>query len=127
MQLTLASQDDFLLATAVGQVSIEEVRRVLRTAVDTATEWGIAKILLDLLAVKGELSDLELYEVGRAMAGYCVSKSIYPKLAVVGNPPTVNGFGAEVASNRGLTSRTFSDRQLALNWLRAVDSRAHGS
>jgi len=127
MQLTLASQDDFLLATAVGQVSIEEVLRVLRTAIDTATECGFAKILLDLLAVTGELSDLELYEVGRAMAGYCVGKSIYPKLAVVGNPPTVNGFGAEVASNRGLTSGTFSDRQLALNWLRAVGSKAAGS
>ena len=127
MQLTIASQEDFLLATAAGRVSPQEVLRVLKTVIDIATERGFASILLDFLAVTGELSDLELYEVGRVIAGYCVSKPIYPKLAVVGKPPTVNGFGAQVASNRGLTSMTFSESQPALNWLRAFGSKATGS
>ena len=50
-----------------------------------------------------------------AIAAYSVSKSIYPKVTVVGKPPTISGFGAQVASNRGLTSTTFSESQLALN------------
>ena len=39
MQLSLASQDDFLLATASGQASLKEILRVFKS-VDTATEQG---------------------------------------------------------------------------------------
>jgi hypothetical protein len=127
VQVTLASQDDILLVTAAGRVAVKEVRHVFKNAIDTATERGFDKILLDFLAVTGELSALDLYEIGKAMAEYCLIKSLYPKVAVIGNPPTVTGFGAEVASNRGLTSMTFSQREPALNWLRAVGSKAPGS
>jgi hypothetical protein len=127
IQLTLAQQEEFLLATGVGRVSAEEVLRVLTTVIDTGTERGFDKILLDFSAVTGELSVVNLYEVGKAMAEYCVSKSIHPKLAVIGNPPTVTGFGAEVAWNRGLISKTFSESQSALNWLRAFRPKAQGS
>ena len=127
IQLTLAAQDDFLLATGVGRVSTEELLRVLTTVIDTSAEQGFDKILLDFSAVMGEVSVVNLYDVAKAMAEYCVSKSIYPKLAVIGKPPTVTGFGAEVASNRGLTSKTFSESQSALNWLRAFGPKAQGS
>jgi hypothetical protein len=127
MQLTLASQDDFLLATATGRVSVEEVLRVFKNVIDAATERGFNKILMDFWAVTGKLAVMDLYKIGKAMAEYCVSKSICPKVALIGQPPLVTGFGAEVASNRGLTSMTFSERQPALNWLRAFGSKAPGS
>ena len=127
IQLTIAPQDDFLLATGVGRVSTEELLRVLTTVIDTSTEQGFDKILLDFSAVMGEVSVLNLYDVAKAMAEYCASKSIQPKLAVIGKPPTVTGFGAEVASNRGLTSKTFSESQSALNWLRAFGPKAQRS
>jgi hypothetical protein len=127
MQLTLASQDDFLLATATGTASVQKVLRVFKKVIDTAMERGFERILIDFLAVTGELAVMELYEVGKAMAEYCMSRSIYPKVALLGQPPLVTGFGAEVASNRGLTSMTFSERQAALNWLLAFGSKAPGS
>jgi hypothetical protein len=127
MQLTLLPQDGFLLATAAGQVSIGEVLRVFKNVIDTATERGIDKILIDFLTVTGRLSDIDRYRIGKAMAEYCRNKSIHPRVAVIGKPPIVTGFGAEVASNRGLTSMTFSESQAALNWLRIVSSRAPGS
>jgi len=127
IELTIAPQEDFLLATGVGRVSTEELLRVLTTVIDASTEQGFDKILLDLSAVMGEVSVMNLYAVGRAMAEYCVNTSIHPKLAVIGKPPTVTGFGAEVASNRGLTSKTFSEIQSALNWLRASRAKAQGS
>jgi len=123
MQLTLASQDDFLLATAAGQASVQEVLRVFKDVIDAATDRGCDKILMDFLEVKGELSTFELYEIATTMAEYCVSKSIYPKVAVIGKPPTVTGFGAQVASNRSLTSMTFSEIEPARNWLKAVGSK----
>jgi hypothetical protein len=76
MQVTLASQDDFFLATATGRVSVKEVLRVFKKVIDTATERGFDKILMDVLAVTGELSAIDLYEVAKTMAEYCVSKSI---------------------------------------------------
>jgi hypothetical protein len=127
MQLRLASRDDFLLATAAGPVSRVGVLRVFKNVIDTAVERGFDKILIDFLAVTGELSVMDLYEIGKAMAEYCLSKSICPKVALIGKPPTVTGFGAQVASNRGLTSITFTESQPALNWLRAFGSKAQGS
>ena len=127
MQLSLAPQDDFFLATATCEVSTQDVLRVLKTVIDSATEQGFDKILIDFLAVTGELSTLDLYEVGTAIAEYCVGKSIHPKLAVIGKPPTVTGFGAEVAWKRGLLSKTFSESQSALKWLRAFGPKAQGS
>jgi hypothetical protein len=127
MQVTLAAQDDFLLATAKGQVSRKEVLCVFRKVVDTAAERGFEKILIDFLAVTGGLGVMDLYEIGKSMAEYCVNKSLYPKVALIGKPPLVTGFGAEVASNRGLTSKTFSERQPAANWLRAFSLKAPGS
>jgi hypothetical protein len=117
MQLTLVLQDGFLLATAGGQVSIEEVLRIFKNAIDTAMERGFDKILIDFLAATGGLSDMDRYNIGKAMAEYCRNRPIYPRVAVVGKPPIVNGFGAQVASNRGLISMTFSETQPALNWL----------
>jgi hypothetical protein len=126
MQLKLTSQDDFLLATAAGRVSANEVLRVFKNVIDKAMDRGFDRILLDFLAVTGELSAMDLYEIGKTMAEYCVSKSICPKVAVIGKPPTVTGFGAQVASSRGLTSMTFSERQPALDWLRAFGLKAPG-
>jgi hypothetical protein len=128
MQLTLVPQDGFLLATAEGRVSIEEeILRVFKNVIDTATERGFDKILIDFWGVTGSLSDFDRYDIGKAMAEYCRNKSIHPIVAVIGKPPIVTGFGAEVASNRGLISMTFSESQAALNWLRVVSSKAPGS
>jgi hypothetical protein len=126
MQLTLAPQDGFLLATATGQVSMEEVLRVFKNVIDTATEQRFDRILIDFLAATGGLSDLDRYDIGKAMAEYCRNRSINPRVAVVGKPPIVTGFGAEVAFNRGLISMTFSESHAALNWLRIVARKFPG-
>ena len=76
------------MATGVGPISTEEVLRVWITVIDTGTEQGFDKILLDFSAVTGALSVTNLYAVGKATAEYCESKSIHPKLAVVGKPPS---------------------------------------
>ena len=123
MEFALVPQDDFLLVTATGQVSVEEVVRVFKNAIDAATELGFEQILIDFSEVTGELDVMDLHRIGKGLAEYCMSKSIYPKVALIGKPPLVTGFGAQVASNRGLTSMTFSERQPALNWLRAFGSR----
>jgi hypothetical protein len=51
------------------------------------------------------------------MADYYITKRVSFTLAIVGNPPLVNGFAALVASNRGVTVTTFSDTRQAVEWL----------
>ena len=84
---------------------------------------GCGKILFDWLGVEGDISDLEKYEVSKNIVEYCVHTSVSPTVAVVGKPPTITGFGALVASNRGLMIMTFSERQAALDWLKGFGSK----
>lgn len=126
MEISVTPQGDVLMSKATGSVSVDEVLRVLKEIVDTACEQGFDKILLDLSTVTGELSTFELYEVGKTIAEYYVKKAFYVRVAVLGKPPTVTGFGAEVARNRGLPSETFSDSKAAMNWLGATGlTRVH--
>jgi hypothetical protein len=124
MDLTFESREDFLLATATGQVSLHAVLELHRNICDAATKGGFNKILYDCSAMTGALSVLEEYEIAKTIADYCVSKSANPKVALVGKPPTVTGFAAQVAMNRGLTVLTFSERQAGVDWLNRYGSKA---
>jgi hypothetical protein len=125
MELKLESRDGLLLATAGGQVSLKEALERCKNIFDAAAERGSSKILFDCLTVRGELSLLERYEIGKTMAEYCQSRSMTPTVALIGKPPTVTGFGAQVALNRGLTVFTFSDRQAGIDLLnKGFDSKA---
>ena len=121
LDVTFESKEGYLLVTATGRVTFSEALAAYKRACDLTVEKGLDQILVDALAVEGELSTLERYDFGRTMAEYCKSRSINPKVATVGKPPTItqDGFGALVASNRGLTAETFSDLQRALDWLNA--------
>jgi hypothetical protein len=124
MDLKLEARDGSLFATATGRVSFREARECWKTVCDAAAERGSSKILFDWLGAEGELSDLEKYEVSKNILEYCSYTSMSPAVAVVGRPPTITGFGALVASNRGLMVVTFSERQVALDWLNAFGSKA---
>ena len=123
MDLTLKSREDFLLATATGRVSLKEAIRVFTKACDMGAEKGLNLILVDCSSVEGVLSTLERYELGRTVAEHCASRCMNPEVATVGKPPVLNGFAAEVASNRGLLAETFSELESALSWLNRFDSK----
>ena len=115
------SRDGFLFATAAGRASLDRAVELYKRLLDEAAARGVNSVLLDCLAITGGLSTLEQYQLGKTIAGYCMSRSATPKVAVIHKPP-VDGFGAAVARNRGLTVEVFSERETALRWLRAFDS-----
>ena len=127
MKLTLESRDGLLLATITGRVSFSEALRCWKKVCDAAAERRCGKILCDWLGAEGETSDLEKYEVSKVITEYWAHTSMSPTVAVVGKPPTITGFGALVASNRGLMVVTFSERQAGLEWLKGYGSKAGGS
>ena len=120
------SKEDYLLVTLEGPVSFSEAIAVLTKVREVATERGFDKVLVDCRSVRGELSSFERYELGKTMAGHWLKEcSGTPKVALVGKPPTINGFGALVAANRGFLAKTFSELPKALNWLNRFDSKAN--
>jgi hypothetical protein len=72
MDLKLESSDGYLLAAAVGRVSLKEALEIGKNVFEAAAERGFDKILLDCLAVEGELSILARYELGTRLAEYCI-------------------------------------------------------
>ena len=125
MDLALEPRDGFLLATASGQLSLSEAMESCKDMCDLAAFMGFGKILFDCLALEGELTPDDRFELGKTIAEHCQCFVIVPSVALVGNPPAVTGLGAKIASNRGLPVETFSDRQAALDWLRDLDSASY--
>jgi hypothetical protein len=117
MDVRIESRDTMLWVTITGQVSLAGAVENAKKFCDTSADLGLNRILVDCSKLKGELSTLDRYELGRTAAEYAVSKRIAPVLAFVGHPPTIDGFAARVASNRGLVASVFSERQAALDWL----------
>ena len=120
MDLILEPRDGFLLAIAVGEVSFDSALEGCRNMVDLAAGLGVRKILLDCLALIGDLSAEERFELGKTTAEYCQSQLRIPALALIGKPPAVTGLGARAASNRGMPVEIFFDRERGLDWLKSL-------
>jgi hypothetical protein len=117
MKLTkVESKEDYLEVTLAGQVSFSEATVFLTKVRDVATERGFDKVLVDCLSVSGELSSFERYELGQILAEHWQKGlSGTPRRAIVGTPPTINGFGALVASNAASLRRHF--RSYRKHWI----------
>jgi hypothetical protein len=117
MDVKLESAECLLLATLTGRVSLEEALPLGKAVLDMAAEKGFSRILFDCLALQGELSVVDRYDIGEGIAEYCKNHSMIPSVALLGKLPTVTGFCAQVAWNRGLDVKVFSERQAAREWL----------
>jgi hypothetical protein len=123
MDAKLEFGEGFLLATFTGRVSLKAAIELGKNVCDVAAETGFSDILFDCLAVHGELSIVDRYEIGEGIAEYCKNQSMFPSVALLGKLPTVTGFCAQVAWNRALDVKVFSERQAALDWLNRFGSQ----
>jgi hypothetical protein len=98
-------------------VTFDSVSRILRQVFDAAAESQVNKILVNVLTTEGELAAFERYRLGADSAAYLNEREMNVKLALVGVPPTTDGFGVRIAQNRGVVARVFSTQQEALSWL----------
>jgi hypothetical protein len=106
-----------LLVTASGTETFDPALRLLKQILDTAAERQVNKILVNGLAVDGELSTVDRYRLGIEVAAYLKERQMKPRVAFVGKPPAMDGFGVRVGRNRGLSTEIFPTQQEALNWL----------
>jgi hypothetical protein len=117
LRIDVELRERLLLASARGEVTLEAAVRLLKQVCDTAKEKGVSKILVTTLAVNGELSTFERYDLGAQLAQYIQQRHLNVKVAFLGKRPTTDGFAARVAQNRGIVTEVFYNEQDALNWL----------
>lgn len=117
LNIDIELQGGLMLVTARGNLGFDAALRLLKQVCDTAAEKQVNKILVNSLAVDGEFSTIERYQLGVEVAAYIMQLQMKPRLAFVGRPPAIDGFGVRVAQNRGMTTAVFSSQQEALNWL----------
>jgi hypothetical protein len=106
-----------LLVTASGTQTFDAALRLLKQILDTAAERQVKKILVNGLAVEAELSTLDRYRVATEIAAYLKQRQMSPRIAFVGKPPVMDGFGVRVGQNLGLSTEIFPTQQDALSWL----------
>jgi len=119
MEVNFDSRTHCVLATFTGPVSAEGLLQAFYKTIDAAVERDLGLIVIDCSALEGTLTTTERFNIGESGAAYSFSKSrkLRPKIALVGKPPLIDGFGATAASNRGLNAKAFSDVPRALDWL----------
>jgi hypothetical protein len=111
---------DVLLATVIGTLEWNAAARVSIETFDSAVQKQTTKILMDLLAVRGDLFESERLQVALRVAAHLEQHQFKPRLAVVGRPPAIEGFGVRILKMFGYTVEVFASRIDALAWLDSV-------
>jgi hypothetical protein len=123
LQVKLNTDGDLLLALVTGTMSLDASWHVLKEICDTALQKHLTRILVDALAAQEVLNTIDRYTIGVKLVDYCGRQKFWPRLAVVGQPPVVDGFGVLVAKNRGLDTEIFPKWSEALGWVQAAAKR----
>jgi len=119
LHIEIELQGELLVVVAAGSVRFDAASRLFKQVWERAAECRVNKILLNFLATDGELATFERYDLGVEAAEYLTGHRMNVKVAFVGTPPTMNGFGLRVARNRGILTEVFPTQQEALRWLDA--------
>jgi hypothetical protein len=120
LHLELNTDGELLQAVVSGTVSFDATWQVLKQICDTALQKKLTLILVDTLATQGVVTTSDRYILGVNLVSYCGQHRLWPRLAFIGVPPVVDGFGVLVAKNRGLATDRFSNRKEGLEWVRAT-------
>ena len=122
LQVDVDTDGEVLFAVVRGTASFDSMWRVLKEICDTALQQNLRRILVDAQGMQGLLGTIDRYTLGVKFVTYCGEHKVWPRLAFVGQPPVVNGFGVLVAKNRGLDAEMFPNWKEALEWVRSASN-----
>lgn len=121
IQIEIDVEPDHVRLRCSGDYSLEEAKRVFRSAIDAALESSMARVLVDVRGVSGPVRAMDRYEIAVSVADYVRAEALgkISKLAVAGHEPLIDPsrFGETVAVNRGVNAKIFFDVDEALVWL----------
>jgi hypothetical protein len=114
MHIAVDASGRFLRCTVTAQATPENAQQLLQRFQEGAEGTVHTRLLLDLMAVTGELALPQQHQMG---VGLAETFRKFSRVAVVQKPRTNNGFGALVAKNRGLKIDVFATEAEAISWL----------
>jgi len=114
MHISIDPSGRFVRCTVSGQATPENAQRLMESFQAGAENLTHKRLLLDLLAVTGELPLHQQHQMGTDSVG---AFRKFSRVAVVQKPRVNNGFAAMVAKNRGLKIEVFATEAEAVGWL----------
>ena len=112
---------DVLLATLTGTLELNASARVWMEMFDSAIHKQTTKILVDAVALRGDLFESERLQVALKVTAHLEQHRFKPRLAVVGHPPAIDGFCVRILKMFGYAVEAFANRTDALAWLDRAD------
>ena len=118
MRTAATLKDGILWIKVTGEAEVEDAVRVFAKMCGDAAARKARGVLMDLSKLTGNLTGQERLELGSRVAACAEALGGAPRIAVLNAPPTVDGFAAMVAQNRGVTVELFDTPEEALEWLK---------
>ena len=119
-------QPNFLHARLEGEYQIQEAIGVLGRVFAECAAGDAHGLLLDVLALRGAPTIMDRYKISLVYAEHTHAIAMARdgrrlRIATVGTPPMTDPthFGEDVAINRGVNLRVFSELDAARAWLNA--------
>jgi hypothetical protein len=118
--LRIQVDGDVLRVTATGTRSFETVLAMSQDILAICVEKKLKKVLIDVLALEGRLSTIDAYEISGKHFPKRRYRGVIARCAVVDLKEfeETYRFFENVAVNRGLSFRIFSDTDEAIAWLK---------
>lgn len=111
----------YVLIAASGDYSLIKANHLFESAIDYALLHNKSNVLINVNNVTGSIPLMDRFYFAENLANYRKKHGLskIKKIAVVGHEPIVHEerFGEQVAINRGVNSRVFTDISEASDWL----------
>lgn len=121
IELKLKRKTGYIEAVLTGTYNKEDFLQSTKETLDTASQYGAKKILIDARKLTGKtLSDLERYELGIEYTEKILPHHPSVRIAIVGDNWLIDPdrLGETVAVNRGAHIKVFcNDKVVAEKWL----------
>ena len=107
---------EYLLARLKGERTLINVLTAAGQIIGTCQELRLSKALVDVRGLEGELQTFDTYEVVAEKLPQSRGVSLN-KAAIVDREESLNRFFEDLAVNRGMNIRLFTDEGVAVEWL----------
>ena len=114
--LSIVDKGKYLLAEFFGEFSVEAGKQCVDRMADACEQYGRSRVLLDCRRMSGSMPVIDRYQV----AEYGTSKrDVFRRFALLNREDVVlpDNFVENVAVNRGMVMRVFTDFDQAEHWL----------
>lgn len=117
-ELKILDKGDYILADFSGEFSVDAGKQCVDRMVEACSEYNRSAVLLDCSKMMGHLTIMGRFQVVEYGQ---IARGTISRLALVGRTEDTlpDNFVENVAANRGVNLRVFTDIDEAVEWLRS--------